>query len=378
VPLMAPWTCAWQCRCGQQNWNSSVNCVKCNGHWKSSKKESGTSNPKGRQRSKSQKSQRSASESRPWEDDLKSNGAPFVRMATPAETQAHPDYRPLSSRATESEKKEYYRETRSRLNLLQQRYNLAWAMREPVQELATSISILRRMLISEKSLHQQSAWAETTLARMMLRVEAANKEVISLKDQLQAKVNIRDNLQDQLDALKRTKKEIHQLMEEEKRQKELEASEDMDEDKPSQGVVVFLERTLEEIPAGTAPSSASIQHAVQQQVEAQLKPMADQMLQMQQPHLCASFTSAVTTDCSSQFTTIVDADAAVDADTEGGVHSAGHDRGTDFGEGAGCGFRERLRGPVLARAAPAWQPEDVSIAESKRSHPEGESARIFK
>eukprot|EP00959_Pyramimonas_sp_CCMP1952_P365681 7658410-Pyramimonas_sp.AAC.1 len=83
----------------------SVNCVKCNGHWKSSKKENGTNNPKGRQRSKSQKSQRSASESRPWEDETKPNGAPYVRMATPAEAQAHPDYRPLSSRATESEKK---------------------------------------------------------------------------------------------------------------------------------------------------------------------------------------------------------------------------------------------------------------------------------
>ncbi|CAK0874246.1 unnamed protein product [Prorocentrum cordatum] len=215
-----------------------------------------------------------------------------------------------------------------RLNLLQQRYNLAWAMREPVQELVTSISILRRMLISEKSLHQQSAWTETPIARMMLRVEAANKEVASRKDHLQAKINVRDNLQDQLDALKRTKMEIHQLMEAEKQQKELESSTDMDEDKPSQGVVVFPEHPLEETPpgaasspastpaastAGTAPSSASIQQAVQQQAEAQLKPMADQMMQMQQ----------MMEDTTAGWITVKERAAAFESGSEGGQFSLG-------------------------------------------------------
>eukprot|EP00959_Pyramimonas_sp_CCMP1952_P368158 7712029-Pyramimonas_sp.AAC.1 len=60
----------------------------------------------------------------------------------------------------------------------------------------------------------------------------------------------------------------------------MEGSADMDEDKPSQGVVVFPGRPIEETPpsaastpastpaastSGTAPSSASIQRAVQQQ-----------------------------------------------------------------------------------------------------------------
>ncbi|CAK0838321.1 unnamed protein product [Prorocentrum cordatum] len=287
---MAPWTCAWQCRCGQQNWNTSVNCVKCNGHWKSSKKKNGTNNHKGRQRSKSQKSQISTSE----------------------------------------------------LNLLQQRYNLAWAMREPVQELASSISILRRMLISERSLHQQSAWTETTIARMMLRVEAPNKEVASLKDHLQAKINVRDNLQDQLDALKRTKMEIHH---------------------------------------------ASIQQAVQLQVEAQLKPMADQMMQMQQMMEAMMMRDAIraidatasySTDRGSQITTIIDADTALYPDPADGDHGSGHVRGMDHGEGEGRGLRERLGGrTVLLRATAAQQSKDFSIEESKHPHPENESARIL-
>eukprot|EP00959_Pyramimonas_sp_CCMP1952_P365025 7643798-Pyramimonas_sp.AAC.1 len=69
-------------------------------------------------------------------------------------------------------------------------------------------------------------------------------------------------------------------MEAEKQQKEMESGTDMDEDKPCQGVVVFPERPTEEPPpcatstpastpaastTGTAPSSASIQQAVQMQ-----------------------------------------------------------------------------------------------------------------
>ncbi|CAK0885966.1 unnamed protein product [Prorocentrum cordatum] len=248
-------------------------------------------------------------------------------------------------------------------------------MREPVQELATSISILRRMLISEKSLHQQSAWTETTIARMMLRVEAANKEVASLKDHLQAKINVRDNLQDQLDALRRTKMEIHQLMEAEKQQKEMESSTDMDEDKPCQGVVVFPERPIEESPpcatstpastpaastTGTAPSSASIQQAVQMQVEAQLKPMADQMMQMQQ----------MMEDTPAGWITVEERAAAIESGSEGGQRPA-NDKGKS--RTAMAAFRKPQRRSDIETVAKTAEDHRVPSSDAAQMGPYAES-----
>eukprot|EP00959_Pyramimonas_sp_CCMP1952_P296176 6195554-Pyramimonas_sp.AAC.1 len=81
-------------------------------------------------------------------------------------------------------------------------------MKGPIQEITQQIAILRRMLISEKSLAQQSAWTETTIAIMMLRVGTANKTVEAQQEILDKKIAIRDNLQDQLGALRRTKNDI--------------------------------------------------------------------------------------------------------------------------------------------------------------------------
>eukprot|EP00959_Pyramimonas_sp_CCMP1952_P044602 931804-Pyramimonas_sp.AAC.1 len=46
-----------------------------------------------------------------------------------------------------------------------QRHKIAWTMNEPVQDIIEQIAVLRRMLTSEKSLEQQGAWTETTVAR---------------------------------------------------------------------------------------------------------------------------------------------------------------------------------------------------------------------
>ncbi|CAK0821416.1 unnamed protein product [Prorocentrum cordatum] len=119
-----------------------------------------------------------------------------------------------SHQADESDNIIYYKEVRSKLNLLQQRYNIAWAMKGPIQEITQQIAILRRMLISEKSLAQQSAWTETTIAIMMLRVGTANKTVEAQQEILDKKIAIRDNLQDQLGALRRTKNDIRVMIQE--------------------------------------------------------------------------------------------------------------------------------------------------------------------
>ncbi|CAK0863998.1 unnamed protein product, partial [Prorocentrum cordatum] len=195
---MAQWAATWTCMCGQQNWLKVTHCSKCNMNWKASSGQESNGKPdRRRQRSNSQKS----IDSRPWGDDVEEEikGPPFVRMAIPAEAQANPNCKPLSPKADESETKTYYRETRSKLNLPQQRCNIAWAMKEPVQDIVDQIAVLRRMLIPEKSLEQQGAWTETTIERMMLRVDAGNKAVEIQQGILDRKVSMRDNLQDQLE-----------------------------------------------------------------------------------------------------------------------------------------------------------------------------------
>eukprot|EP00959_Pyramimonas_sp_CCMP1952_P402346 8431495-Pyramimonas_sp.AAC.1 len=126
---MTQWAAAWKCKCGRQNCNKHVNCTKCGSLWRASDGQVNNS-PKDERR---QRSQSRKSDTRPWEDEEEEKitaGPPSVRMVTQAEAAAHTDYKTLSTKADEGEKRIYYKKTMSKLNLFQQRYQIAWATKD--------------------------------------------------------------------------------------------------------------------------------------------------------------------------------------------------------------------------------------------------------
>ena len=107
---------------------------------------------------------------------------PSVRMATPTDALGHPAYKTLPLSAPQEERSDFVKETKQRLKLLQQQYNLQFAMGQEYKETISEIAVLRRMLLDVWKPEEQLTWQISEVSRLAGRLETTKTEFDAAQD----------------------------------------------------------------------------------------------------------------------------------------------------------------------------------------------------